>query len=1260
MPVTPETKTVRETTSDVRSEASDPRQHRVAQRRAAGNRAAALLAIGQAKLEVGAANDVFEREADDVAERVVAALSSRSRNGAAPSEAGGEATSGGPVVQRVRQVQRKDTAGAAGSGDVIGAEGGAVGSDIEGSINAARSGGQVMPDAMRKPMESAFGSSFGDVKVHTGGSSDQLNEAVSAKAFTVGTDIFVKGGMPANNTEGQRLMAHELTHVVQQRGGETGAQRVIQRKNPFSGMFGKKKKGKGGDPTISGPTATRNTTGEALVKMVQSADQKTRALMAKDGRFLAKVAQLDEGQKAIVMGLLESATKAETPEPTMSSPVVVDAPLDTPVSSTSVVDAPVSVKPSVESLPKPVPEVDHEAEAERERELQEKAQLELEGKEREAAKQKAEEERVRLEDEERQASEAKAKEVEDERLKVAEQERAAETERLRLEQVEKDRLAEVERVRLAEVERLRLEAEEKERQRIAKEDLKYKTTSEVQLLKLPALLKYVVETPTWDQRSTITDEDKAAIRAVLAFAALPGVASSLGAFGVLDIRSETGSSLAGTLAEVIADLKVYVQAASANVPFSLNAASTVLDARQKGNALRQLLAVFPAWVLKSAMTDTVFNSILSAGRIQKLIDYYTTSVPKPIFQADGGDDFKIWNIAHNEGWDPGTMHTTELGGKIRNFHRFEFEALKRLRKNFASGNVKNLPLTLILHASIDHNGAFHRDPLLTDVIKNPNTFTLLIEGGESLGAYQSQIGPLAAGFGVNGKIDQVMFAGHGNAQIIQMAGTVEQSKDGGITEKNDMIGVGDGSTEALFNEILGNMHKDAEALLDPAGAKYRRILFNACLTNSNDVNVNLDSDDTKARAQITEYIKNNASLATFLGQKAKKDGYGGVKSLGANASIGQVELAKPSGELDLVSPEDPWVTSGKLEYAEHGEEPLGVMRACLEAWAIDPAATFDAMQRRVAVARPAQWDDAIIVGIYKQLLTMKAGTSSVGQNIKQWVPIAGDISEMKHDAHLRVGEIGKWLVGGWEAVTNKLLLGGLIGTAAFQNENKVRMVWLQIYMRCNPSDGNGPTEFLKQLENNFDAKTAMVGKGKYVDVPFLVAHNLLTPLLAGPASRAKTVLATIALLDGGAPQAAKDYFSTKLDPGAPEIPELAEVPAVAEIPESEGPRAKIDKVLAVPGRLKVDAIPGHRVAAPAIPDLEELPELAAVTDVGVSGPVTSGGKGPKVVAPGRKGRDKRELVPKVAQVKPFMPVSLKFEISVGKRATEDEILKKLA
>jgi hypothetical protein len=102
-----------------------------------------------------------------------------------------------------------------------------VGSDVEGKINSSKGSGEGLPDTAREFFEPRFGQDFSDVKVHAGSESDNLNRSISARAFTSGNDIFFRDGeYNPDNSSGRELLAHELTHVVQQTGGKAQAKRT--------------------------------------------------------------------------------------------------------------------------------------------------------------------------------------------------------------------------------------------------------------------------------------------------------------------------------------------------------------------------------------------------------------------------------------------------------------------------------------------------------------------------------------------------------------------------------------------------------------------------------------------------------------------------------------------------------------------------------------------------------------------------------------------------------------------------------------------------------------------------------------------------------------------------------------------------------------------------------------------------------------------------------------------------------------------------
>lgn len=146
----------------------------------------------QRKLAIGASNDPLEQEADRVADQVMAAPG-HSAVSAIP-----------PRIQRYVGQTTEGTDSAPASVDHV----------------IARSGRPLDP-TLKRDMEQRFGHNFSQVRVHSGADAEQSVRDVNANAYTVGNNIvFGTGRFAPSSPEGRRLIAHELTHVVQQSGGD--------------------------------------------------------------------------------------------------------------------------------------------------------------------------------------------------------------------------------------------------------------------------------------------------------------------------------------------------------------------------------------------------------------------------------------------------------------------------------------------------------------------------------------------------------------------------------------------------------------------------------------------------------------------------------------------------------------------------------------------------------------------------------------------------------------------------------------------------------------------------------------------------------------------------------------------------------------------------------------------------------------------------------------------------------------------------------
>ncbi|MBS1912605.1 MAG: DUF4157 domain-containing protein [Bacteroidetes bacterium] len=186
----------------------------------------------QAKLTVNEPGDRYEAEAESVADAVVRA----------PSVAGSE-----PVISDAREtapvVHRAPISPAPSSAAQP------VPAGTAARIDAMNGGGQPLAGPVRSSMEGHFGQDFGGVRIHTDNGAAQAAKELNARAFTIGNNIaFASGSYAPDTSTGRHLLAHELTHVVQQ----TGSVRLSPDITPApAGMV---QRG-GGDPPSSTPAA---------------------------------------------------------------------------------------------------------------------------------------------------------------------------------------------------------------------------------------------------------------------------------------------------------------------------------------------------------------------------------------------------------------------------------------------------------------------------------------------------------------------------------------------------------------------------------------------------------------------------------------------------------------------------------------------------------------------------------------------------------------------------------------------------------------------------------------------------------------------------------------------------------------------------------------------------------------------------------------------------------------------------------------------
>ena len=107
-------------------------------------------------------------------------------------------------------------------------------SNFESELKSSKGGGAPLTDSTRSFMENKFDADFGGVKIHTGDKASQMSSQINAQAFTHGNDIyFNEGKYDPGSSQGKSLIAHELTHTVQQGASVQGksTSRKVQKKS---------------------------------------------------------------------------------------------------------------------------------------------------------------------------------------------------------------------------------------------------------------------------------------------------------------------------------------------------------------------------------------------------------------------------------------------------------------------------------------------------------------------------------------------------------------------------------------------------------------------------------------------------------------------------------------------------------------------------------------------------------------------------------------------------------------------------------------------------------------------------------------------------------------------------------------------------------------------------------------------------------------------------------------------------------------------
>ena len=195
--------------------------HRTIGNRAVGQRL--LSGTTQTKLRIGQPNDKYEREADRVADQVLRLPEPQPQHACACSGGCSKCSNEQGVLKQPQTKQIK-------ANNIV------VPAIIQQAIHSP---GKALEPSTLKFMESRLGHDFSQVRVHNGRHADVAARALRARAFTLGHNlVFAAGHYAPYAATGRRLLAHELTHIVQQTALATGAPPLLQRQETAQAQQG--------------------------------------------------------------------------------------------------------------------------------------------------------------------------------------------------------------------------------------------------------------------------------------------------------------------------------------------------------------------------------------------------------------------------------------------------------------------------------------------------------------------------------------------------------------------------------------------------------------------------------------------------------------------------------------------------------------------------------------------------------------------------------------------------------------------------------------------------------------------------------------------------------------------------------------------------------------------------------------------------------------------------------------------------------------
>ncbi len=468
-------------------------------------------------------------------------------------------------------------------------------------------------------------------------------------------------------------------------------------------------------------------------------------------------------------------------------------------------------------------------------------------------------------------------------------------------------------------------------------------------------------------------------------------------------------AVAGLPAGDLTKLKKYAACfnASAQTVQLTAAAPTMARALQVGQAVIDLEAFVPTAVLRVVIPESGLNFLLGPGKLAELKKYYQTFKPTLETQAE---------------WPHVEALLTETVGKyaalapwIHDLHIFTKPTRAQLLANIADKS-RARPVLLVLFSATDWNTAFLQATNVQGAIMNPKNLALVVQGMPSIAAATAEVNRVADDYGQRtksfdwstwsikyspGRLGQVVIAGHGSDQSVEMAspGTNPTAAGDNRHVSYDEAPIDSSNPKANGTELL------IDTVLTRMDPKDANVVFAGCLVGSHDIPAGTNvGNAATAQANLQAALAAHPNLADYVRQRMAAKGITGTVQAANGSTTFDSFNVDASGRAKLSNPGDPDISGSKLQYVRTGIEPEGALRAALECYAdpaIGPAKVTSEIRTRVAgLAASTYWWECITrVGFE---LCLPAAPADV------------DVAKLLDLSH----RISAWFFGGWQTMIN--------------------------------------------------------------------------------------------------------------------------------------------------------------------------------------------------------------------------------------------------